>query len=129
MMGFAIHSRVESFAEEEATTFHINKSRCDFQRYLITKLKTNDNRTITNPEHINKEIIEQLSKIFQNQSPPYGPLAYNFFKWVRDALTRSKSTTNGPNSTIETQSVSSQTGYRQAPGSFPDDDNFLIAPF
>ena len=47
MKGFVIRSRVQSIAEEEPSTFHLNKSQSNFQKSLITKLETNDNRTIT----------------------------------------------------------------------------------
>ncbi|KAI9550679.1 hypothetical protein GHT06_006310 [Daphnia sinensis] len=129
MKGFAIRSRVESLAEEEATTFHINKSRSNFQRSLITKLETNENRTLTNPVQINKEIIEYFSKIFKNQPLPDDQLAENFLKGIRDVLNLPKSTTNGLNIALIAQSVSAQTNDGKELGSIPDVDGFLTAPF
>jgi hypothetical protein len=70
LRGFAIRSRVQSIAEEDPSTFHMNNSTSNFQKSLITQLKTNDDCKITQPEQINQEIIEHFSRIFQNQPFP-----------------------------------------------------------
>ena len=95
-------------AEEEPSTFHMNKTTSNFQKSLITQpneqLKTNDNCKITQPEQINLEIIEHLSRIFQNQPSPNTQLAGKFIG-IRGALNRTKPSNNDPGATVAAQSL------------------------
>jgi hypothetical protein len=105
LRGFAIRSRVQSTAEEEPSTFHINNSTSNSQKSLITQLKTNDNCKITQPEQINLEIIEHSSRIFQNQASPNTQLAGKFIEGIRGALNRTKPTNNDTDVTVAAQAL------------------------
>ena len=129
LRGFAIRSRVQSTAEEEPSTFHMNKSTSNFQKSLITQLKTNDNCKITQPEQINLEIIEHFSRIFQNQPSPNTHLAGKFMEGIRGALNRTKPTNNDPDVTVVAQSLNAPVFNRGVPGSTPESDNPLVVPF
>ena len=129
LRGFAIRSRVQSTAEEEPSTFHMNKSTSNFQKSLITQLKTNDNCKITQPEQINLEIIEHFSRIFQNQPSPNTQLAGKFMEGIRGALNRTKPTNNDPDVTVVAQSLNAPVFNRGVPGSTPESDNPLVVPF
>ncbi len=129
MKGFAIRSRVESLVEEDATTFHINKSKNNFQRSLITKLKTRDDCTLTQPQDINKEIIDHFSRIFQNQPSPNTQLAGIFLEGVRGTLTHKKSSDKVRDTSVVAQSVNALAADRGAPGSIPDIVDSLVVPF
>ncbi|KAI9559533.1 hypothetical protein GHT06_013531 [Daphnia sinensis] len=115
LRGFAIRSRVQSTAEEETSTFHINKSTSNFQKSLITQLKTIDNCKITQPELINLEIIKHFSGIFQNQ--------------IRDALNRTKPTKNDREVSVVSQPLKAQALNRGGLGSIPENSNALVLPF
>ena len=129
LRGFAIRSRIQSTAEEEPSSFHMNKSTINFQKSLITQLKTNDNRKITQPEQVNLEIIEHFSRIFQNQPSPNNQLAGNFIEGVRGTLNRTKPTKNILDVSVVAQSFNAQEFNRGVLGSFPESDNFLVVPF
>jgi hypothetical protein len=129
LRGFAIRSRVQSTAEEEPSTFHMNKSTSNFQKSLITQLKTNDNRKITQPEQVNLEIIEHFSRIFQNQPSPNNQLAGKFIEGIRGALNRTKPTKIIPYVSVVAQSFNAQAFNRGVLGSIPENDNFLVVPF
>ena len=129
LRGFAIRSRVQSTAEEEPSTFHMNKSTSNFQKSLITQLKTNDNCKITQPEQINLEIIEHFSRIFQNQPSPNTQLAAKFMEGIRGALNRTKPTNNDPDVTVVAQSINAPVFNRGVLGSIPESDNPLVVPF
>ena len=129
LRGFAIRSRVQSTDEEEPSTFHMNKSTSNFQKSLITQLKTNDNCKITQPEQINLEIIEHFSRIFQNQPSPNTQLAGKFMEGIRGALNRTKPTNNDPDVTVVAQSLNAPVFNRGVPGSTPESDNPLVVPF
>ena len=129
LRGFAIRSRVQSTAEEEPSTFHMNRSTSNFQKSLITQLKTNDNCKITQPEQINLEIIEHFSRIFQNQPSPNTQLAGRFMEGIRGALNRTKPTNNDPDVTVVAQSLNAPVFNRGVLGSIPESDNPLVVPF
>jgi len=129
LRGFAIRSRVQSTAEEEPSTFHMNRSTSNFQKSLITQLKTNDNCKITQPEQINLEIIEHFSRIFQNQPSPNTQLAGKFMEGIRGALNRTKPTNNDPDVTVVAQSLNAPVFNRGVLGSIPESDNPLVVPF
>jgi exonuclease III len=129
LRGFAIRSRVQTSIEEEPSTFHMNKSTSNFQKSLITQLKTDDNRKVTQPGEINQVIIEHFSKIFQNQPLPNTQLAGKFLDGIRGALNRTKSNKNDPGVTVVAQSVSTQATNRGVLGSIPVTDSYLVAPF
>ena len=123
LRGFAIRSRVQSTAEEEPSTFHMNKSTSNFQKSLITQLKTNDNCKITQPEQINLEIIEHFSRILQNQPSPNTQLAGKFMEGIRGALNRTKPTNNDPDVTVVAQSLNAPVFYRGVSGTTPESVN------
>ncbi|KAI9550942.1 hypothetical protein GHT06_004469 [Daphnia sinensis] len=129
LRGFAIRSRVQSTAEEETSTFHINKSTSNFQKSLITQLKTNDNCKITQPELINLEIIKHFSGIFQNQPAPNTQLARKFLEGIRGALNRTKPTKNDREVSVVAQSLNAQALNRGVLGSIPEKSNCLVLPF
>ncbi|KAK4030461.1 hypothetical protein OUZ56_023606 [Daphnia magna] len=114
LRGFAIRSRVQSTAEEETSTFHMNKSTSNFQKSLITQLKTNDNCKITQSEQINLEIIKHFSGIFQNQPAPNTHLAGKFIEGIRGALNRTKPTKNDPGLSVVAQSLNAQAFKRSS---------------
>ncbi len=128
LRGFAIRSRVQSTAEEEPSTFHMNKSTSNSKKSLITQLKTNDNYKITQPEQINLEIIEHFSRIFQNQPPPNTQLAGKFIEGIRGALNRTKLTNNDLGVTVAVQSLNAPVYNRGELGSIPESDNPLVVP-
>ncbi|KAI9550906.1 hypothetical protein GHT06_004527 [Daphnia sinensis] len=129
LRGFAIRSRVQSTAEEETSTFHINKSTSNFQKSLITQLKTNDNCKITQPELINLEIIKHFSGVFQNQPAPNTQLARKFLEGIRGALNRTKPTKNDREVSVVAQSLNAQALNRGVLGSIPEKSNSLVLPF
>jgi hypothetical protein len=107
----------------------MNKSTSNFQKSLITQLKTDDNRKITQPEEINQVIIEHFSRIFQNQPSPNTQLAGKFLEGIRGSLNRTKPNKNDPGVSAVAQSVNAQAPNRGVLGSIPESDNFLVAPF
>jgi len=130
LMGFVIRSRIRSTAEEDPSIFHMNKSTSNFQKSLITQLKTNDNRKITQPEQINLEIIEHFSRIyFENQPYPNTQLSGKFIEGIRGALNRTTPTKNDSGFSVVAQSFNVQAFNRGVLGSIPESDNFLVVPF
>ena len=129
LRGFAIRSRVQSIAEEEPSTFHMNKSTSNFQESMITQLKINDNRNINQPEEINKEIFEHFCKIFHNKPSPNTQLAEKFIGGIRGALNRRKLSQNESGTTMVAQSFNAQAFNRGVLGSTPENDYFLVDPF
>jgi hypothetical protein len=116
LRGFAIRSRVQNSTEEEPSTFHMNKSTSNFQKSLITQLKTDDNRKINQPEEINQVIIEHFRRIFQNQPSPNTQLADKFLEGIRGALNRRKTNINGPGASVVAQSTNAQASDRRVLG-------------
>ncbi|KAK4045377.1 hypothetical protein OUZ56_032983 [Daphnia magna] len=128
LRGFAIRSRVQSTAEEETSTFHMNKSTNNFQKSLTTQLKTNDNCKIIQSEQINLEIIKHYSGIFHNQAATNTQLTGKFIEGIRGVLNRIKPSKNDPGVSVVAQSLNAQVFNRGVRGSTPEFDNPLVFP-
>ena len=115
MRGFGIRSRVLA-AEEDASIFHVLKTRQNYRHSNILEIITQNGNVITSKEEIDNEIIQHFTKIFKGQPSSDIRFSTPFLNGVRNVFTPTDNSLTTPITVQEIKSALLASKSNKSPG-------------
>ena len=85
LQGFGVRSRsFEGSDAEDATVFHVKKTRENFRNSTIDTLISPSGEEISHKDEVNRTIVEHFSKIFKDRPPPDSTFETAFLDGIKN---------------------------------------------